>query len=578
MPWDFNFRHRNSISDDKIGLGFILTCFSCLLIIFGYMQYCVAFKAISLSFKILSCLADAGILIIPLLFLKRAWKLIILPLIAFFAIMIFANIIYLRNFGDIIAPSLYVSDFSNKFVLRSTLSSLKGPDLILAAATIIPVLYTLIFGWRKSVGYSLPRKFRWSVIICVVLCWGIGYVAEIRRTKMFLFSSDYYQAARSLFKNSMTDWLTKYRQHNFTGYLAWTVYKSFGIYHKLSAEDIEKVRLYLTESANRYDGSINFKDSLNTGGLRKNLIVIVVESLPSTVFDMRGAESFMPAMYKMTSDSSAVFVKDCEVLARLGRSSDAQFMINTGLTPLHYEVLVTNYASGNYPALAKAFYGNSMEVIGEYSSLWSHGLTNKAYGYDGLISGIAVDPYDQDSIIFKSALKEIKKMKEPFFMFISSLSMHNPYLTNIVSTQLPKDVDKEFPDPRDKEYLRRLLHFDNSLGEFIEALKNDGLFDNSVIVITGDHEIAPDDVSSQFFKYSVPIIILNSGMKNYRREEVTQLDIFPSILDALGIDYTYDRFYVPYRGLGKSIFVAGDSYHPSDDDYAISELIIRSPD
>lgn len=566
------------ISGEAVGKGFLSVCCISLLVLFAYLQYTLAFTAISFPFKILSCLSDAGLLMIPVLFLKKGWRYLILPVVGLFALLVFANIIYFRNFGDMIAPSLYFSDFNNGFVVRSAAASIKWKDLWLVVAVLLPIIYPCVFGWKASVDYLPARRFKLSFIIIVALCWIIGYVGEIRRIKMFTNSPDYIEATRTIFNKSHIDWQSKYRQHNFTGYLTWTLYESFGIYHTLSLEEKASISEYLEESNQRFNvSSASNNDTGSYKNKSKNLIIIVVESLPSSVFNMKDASQFMPTLVELTTDSTNIFVKDCDVLAGLGRSSDAQFLINTGLTPLHHEVLVTNYASGNYPALAKAFKGNSMEVIGEYSSLWSHGLTNKAYGFDGLISGIAVNRNDQDSIIFRAALEEIRKMKNPFFMFISSISMHNPYLTRNVSDELPPEIEADYPDARDREYLRRLLHFDRSLADFLEELKKAGKYDDSVIVITGDHEIAKSDVSAQFFKDSVPMIILNSGKTEYRKEGVTQLDIFPTILDTLGLEYVYERFDVPYRGLGKSLFAPGLPYLPTDKDYQISELIIRAP-
>ncbi len=54
----------------------------------------------------------------------------------------------------------------------------------------------------------------------------------------------------------------------------------------------------------------------------------------------------------------------------------------------------------------------------------------------------------------------------------------------------------------------------------------------------------------------------------------SQIDIFPTILDLLKIDYKY--LDTKYTGLGKSIFSHGGNVaNPTKRDYEISEMIIR---
>jgi lipoteichoic acid synthase len=91
--------------------------------------------------------------------------------------------------------------------------------------------------------------------------------------------------------------------------------------------------------------------------------------------------------------------------------------------------------------------------------------------------------------------------------------------------------------------LQSIHYTDKAIGEFIEGLKKDGLYDKSLIVIWGDHgsytnistalgaNILPKLSNSQ-----VPLIILNSGLENkIIYEPASQLDIYPTITNLLGI-------------------------------------------
>ena len=99
-----------------------------------------------------------------------------------------------------------------------------------------------------------------------------------------------------------------------------------------------------------------------------------------------------------------------------------------------------------------------------------------------------------------------------------------------------------------------LQYVDQCIWKFVTQLKEEGIYDNSVIVITGDHDALP------FNEYEgreelkgedcfVPFIILNSPLSSEHTDKVIgQVDIYPSLLDLMGCtDYSF-------TGLGESVF------------------------
>ena len=99
-----------------------------------------------------------------------------------------------------------------------------------------------------------------------------------------------------------------------------------------------------------------------------------------------------------------------------------------------------------------------------------------------------------------------------------------------------------------------LQYVDQCIWKFVTQLREEGIYDNSVIVITGDHDALP------FNEYEgreelkgedcfVPFIILNSPLSSEHTDKVIgQVDIYPSLLDLMGCtDYSF-------TGLGESVF------------------------
>lgn len=98
---------------------------------------------------------------------------------------------------------------------------------------------------------------------------------------------------------------------------------------------------------------------------------------------------------------------------------------------------------------------------------------------------------------------------------------------------------------------------DRALGEFVTQLRADSRFDNTLVMIMGDHEalgtvrkeLCNDPVGKQIVsdKSFVPLIILNAPFNLYHGKVMGQIDVYPTLLDLLGLnDYWW-------RGIGESI-------------------------
>lgn len=483
-------------------------------------------------------------------------------------VLIFANVLYFRNFNDLIPASLYWhNQAEDSLVVNSAIESMQFKDLILAVFSLLPLVWVSL--GNKWFASKNDGKCALSILLGVmVVGWGVTIFGSVRRG-MISDSSKQIGIRDILFPEADTDWISYYNSMNFTGYALRVISLSNEEHKTISDEEMKQIQCYLQQKSGAYFAR---RDS----AIGRNLVFIVVESLPSVVLE-RDFVAVAPLMSELINDTATIYVKRCKVLAGLGRSSDAQFIYNTGLLPLKDDILVTNHASNDYPSIAKALNVESVEIIGEDKRMWSHVQTSRSFGFSRLIdnAGAKDKPrqFDLDSLIFDTAVEELEKIENPFFMFVSTISMHDPYASAAVTyKQLPENIDCH--DVRDKEYLQRLHHFDEALGRFINAMKRQGIYDNTTIVITGDHEIRSSTVSEALHDDAVPFIILNSPVKSEYATEATQADVFPSILDIMGVSYRY--LDVDYTGLGKSIFLQHRSSDSLSRDYEISEMLIKS--
>ncbi len=143
---------------------------------------------------------------------------------------------------------------------------------------------------------------------------------------------------------------------------------------------------------------------------------------------------------------------------------------------------------------------------------------------------------------------------EKKFMFIHFYDPHSDYLP-------PAPFDKLFQGPYDGE----IAFVDHCIGTFIDKLKSLGQYDDSLIIVTGDHaELLGehDEPEHGYFIYQnvlrVPLIVKPAGhvMQIRVADNTTLTDIMPTILAQGGHEIPE-----PIHGVDLSGYFAGSGYH-----------------
>jgi arylsulfatase A-like enzyme len=79
-----------------------------------------------------------------------------------------------------------------------------------------------------------------------------------------------------------------------------------------------------------------------------------------------------------------------------------------------------------------------------------------------------------------------------WFLFVHLMEPHDPYFEYPLNGKGYGRAEHEHPDPENKDYLietykGEIREMDDELGQFFEWMKTEGLYDNTVILITSDH-------------------------------------------------------------------------------------------
>lgn len=128
--------------------------------------------------------------------------------------------------------------------------------------------------------------------------------------------------------------------------------------------------------------------------------------------------------------------------------------------------------------------------------------------------------------------------KKKWFAWVHLFDPHQPYLP-------PSPYNKEY---RHDLYSGEVAYVDASLKALFDFLENDGLMDNTVIVVTGDHGEALGEKAERthsYFAYNntilIPLLVYIPGTVPGDEgividENVCHADIFPTICDLLKMD------------------------------------------
>jgi phosphoglycerol transferase MdoB-like AlkP superfamily enzyme len=287
----------------------------------------------------------------------------------------------------------------------------------------------------------------------------------------------------------------------------------------------------------------------------RNLIFIQVESLENAVLNAKiGGAEITPNLNALTQDG--LYFSNYYTQVGLGNTADAEFATLDSLYPLPDSVAFVDHAQNKYAALPQLLvdHGYDTQVFhGDVATFWNRANIYPNLGYqawhmqDEFTSTRAIGITGLgDEDFFQQALPKVEALKQPFMATLITLSSHTPFI-------LPEDL-RTLPIPdgsglndTQKQYLESVHYFDKAIGEFVAGLKQSGLYDNSVIVIFGDHGsytgisqalgTEPDGVGDMN-ESRVPLIILapGTGLKGERTIPGSHLDVYPTVAHLLGLE------------------------------------------
>ena len=232
-----------------------------------------------------------------------------------------------------------------------------------------------------------------------------------------------------------------------------------------------------------------------------------------------------PVINGLIENKSLYFPNYFQQIGR-GNTSDAEFASNNSLYPALFGKSYNLYEDkvfNGLPWILKELGYKSTASHGYVGEFWNRLEAYPAQGFDDFRFEDSYDISEKigfglsDESFYKQEMEHIKNQEGLNYNFLISLSNHHPY-------DMPSSADKlgileknsSFLD----KYLTSINYTDYALGKLIDMLKEEGLYDNTVIAMYGDHhgiitrEDAAKDVSkllNRKYNYedmmNIPLII-----------------------------------------------------------------------
>ena len=316
---------------------------------------------------------------------------------------------------------------------------------------------------------------------------------------------------------------------------------------------------------NAYGRKTSHKENEYTGIFKdKNVIFLQLEGIDDWLLTERD----MPHLHGMMKNS-LVFDNHYSYYTGGGSTFNSELSVMTGfVTPMSYAQNPYSFNKNHFPESLP----NKLSEMG-YSSNAFHMNTGEYYmraanyknwGYDKYLSllddcGYADDSYMLDRELVQNPVfyENMFKKGEPFMSYVITFTPHTPFdITTEHGKLLAETVygkDGLLPQMTEEDVARFMAsETDNMIGLMIEALKKEGLFENTVIVAFADHYLYSLNDKKILDKYKTtennlinhtPFIIWSADMTETHIEKVnSQIDILPTVLNLFGAEFCDESY------------------------------------
>jgi arylsulfatase A-like enzyme len=281
---------------------------------------------------------------------------------------------------------------------------------------------------------------------------------------------------------------------------------------------------------------------------RPNVVLISIDCLNERQFEQSLAPGRAPNLARLAQDA-LVFPR---AYAHAPWTTPSHMSMLTGLYPLQhgrdipYRPMIQFHEGDDrvplYKTLPERLAAAGYETVGFVGSGSASAAFGLSQGFSSYHESSRSNPEQSDLPENLAGIRSWMdgRSSRPFFLFLHTYELHNP----LAAGRSP--------------FRRALDYIDGHLGVFLSLLRERGLYDSSLIILTGDHgshmlhaegKCCVHGAGHYEENLRVPFVLKlpAGGPTGHRDQLVRHVDILPTVLDVAGLPAG------PYGGPGSSI-------------------------
>ncbi|WP_440602906.1 LTA synthase family protein [Bacillus sp. GB_SG_008] len=461
-------------------------------------------------------------------------------------IILVGNVMFYGFYNDFVTLPV-LGQTSNFGSLGSSVKSLLNYKIVVAFADIIffAVLLKKKKDYAKTERVSRPMRSLYFVSTIAIFFANLG-LAEAERPELLTRSFDRVMLVKNL------------------GLYVHQVY-DLGLQAKSSSQKAFADGSKLQE-AETYVKTMQEKPDPNMFGAAKgkNVIVVSLESMQQFLIGAKvNGQEVTPFLNQFAKES--YYFENFYHQTGQGKTSDAEFLVDNSLYPLDRGAVFFTHGNNEFVATPEILHEQGYYTAvfhANNATFWNRNMVYPALGYDRYFNELdyKVTPETKlgwglkDIEYFDQSVDMLKNIEQPFYTRFLTLTNHYPFDYD-EATKLIEPYNSG--DDVFDNYVVTARYLDEALKHFVEDLKAEGLYDNSVIVFYGDHYGISDNHNRAMAQFLGKQEITEFDRMNLQRTPffihvpgqtegktisapAGEIDVKPTILHLLGVDTTND--------------------------------------
>ena len=497
-------------------------------------------------------LASVGLSLLvltPLSLTKKKWGVVAsFFLSVILHLLIYSDVVYERYYDGILSIEMITQATQLNAVADSVFTLIQLSDIVYMAGVVGLLCLMVIVFWKWSDEHFLVRKGKWFFSIAFSVIGTVLIVIPALEIKSEF--SDHLKVG--------TSGIVSAHIYDTYHYL-----KDRGVVFATtkgqSPEGADREKIKTMKQYFQVRQAQHRQSPFYGVAKGKNLIVVQAESLNEFVVGLKvNGQEVTPHLNRLIKES--LYFNNIYLQIGRGNTSDAEFVANNSLYPSKKDGAYRTYVDKTFrslPIVLKREGYITSAAHGNDPAFWNRKEAYKSQGYDvfyykghpsiGVPDNLGLGISDKAMFRKMADIYKEQSKKGPFYGFIVTLSNHRPFT-------LPKEkqklvLPKEFQNTMIGDYLQSVHYADEALGEFIERLKENGLWDETLFVYYGDHYGPLPDSAKDIKRllgitfdtktmFRIPLVIHYPKQQKPAVYNVigSQMDIFPTISALMGIE------------------------------------------